>query len=288
MLSLIIPCKVSEENIEETVSSLFSYFSFRFPGEFEIIVVPNPIPLAEDFSTYILRCEPLKKLMSYASRHKQIRVIPHFGRAGKYSAIKTGVKNANGDWIFFTDADLPFELSFFDEAAVKLRAGEDFVVGNRRHPQSQIRTRMDLLKRALVRDRIGRVFNFAVRCFFPSISARDTQAGIKAMTRQFAHHAFQVQVCPGFYGDIELFLVAAAHAYKFSSVPVIFNYGANPSSIKFFQEFFVAISWLTKIFFRDYLGAYEASVDMAPRVEAELEVSLEARRSSDSKTNFSV
>ncbi|MDB5039066.1 MAG: putative glycosyltransferase [Bacteriovoracaceae bacterium] len=260
MISVIVPSKITEENIVSTVLALHRHLSFRFPGGFEIIVVPNPIPLGHQLSDYV---EPLQELLHFSEKHKEVRIIPHHGKAGKYAAIKTGVQASTGAWIFITDADLPFELSFFDEAAQKLRADFDFVVGNRRHPDSMIRTPQKLLKKLLMRDRIGRVFNLGVRLLFPSIPVRDTQAGIKAMTRRFANHAFQLQICPGFYGDIELFLIAVAHSYRYTSLPVIFNYGENKSSIRFFREFFVALGWLSKIFVRDFLGTYEVSLGLS-------------------------
>jgi glycosyltransferase involved in cell wall biosynthesis len=263
MISLIIPCKICEESIEDTVAALFTYCSFRFPQSFEIIVVPNPIPTEASLAEFVEKFPPLQKLMKFAARHSEVKVVAHHGRPGKYGAIKTGLKHTTGNWIFFTDADLPFELSFFDEAVQKLRVGYDLVVGNRRHSDSSIRAPIRLLKRALIRDRIGRLFNFGVRTFFPAISARDTQAGIKAMSRKFAIHAFQLQVCPGFYGDIELFLVAIAHSYSVFSLPVIFNYGDNRSTIRFSQEFFKAVAWLVKIFLRNAFGAYSLSLDLA-------------------------
>jgi dolichyl-phosphate beta-glucosyltransferase len=198
----------------------------------------------------------LKDLISLSAEVPELRIISHIGKPGKFAALQTGVKAVAGDFIFFTDADYPFDLSFFDNATHELKSGYHFVVGDRRHSKSQVLLPFRQLFRAHLREKIGSVFNSVVRMIFSEIQVKDTQAGIKAMTYDFAKSAFEAQCCPGFYGDIELFLAAEANGFKYQSLPVVFRFGENKSSVRFCSEIFSAMKWLSKIFLRKQLGMY--------------------------------
>ena len=260
MISIIVPCKTSELNIGPTITALCSFFQFRFPGAFEILAVLNPVRQGDTLQSLIASNPALEQLNHLSRSRRELKVVLHYGRAGKFAALKTGFQHARGDMILFTDADLPYGLHFFDEAVAQLKNGADLVTGDRRHPKSTIQAPFRLLHRAVARDRIGRIFNGTIRLFFPSILAQDTQAGIKAMSREFAAHAFELQIDSGFYGDLEIALVAQAHSYKHIQLPVAFHYGENPSSISFYREIFVAFRSCVKIWFRQRLGAYDSGL----------------------------
>ena len=53
-VSLIIPAKNSSHTLEVTVVEAYQFLSQRYPGSFEILLVPNPTPGdREDESTLI-------------------------------------------------------------------------------------------------------------------------------------------------------------------------------------------------------------------------------------------
>src|SRR6185295_8455055 len=129
-VSLLIPARNSAHALEGTVREAHRYLSARFPGEFEIVVVFNP---GSDSATD--RSDEVARRLS--EKFREVKVAPHRGRAGKGAALKTGFEASRGSRVFFTDADLPYELEFFDEASLKLDQGYGLVTGNRRSGSSQ-------------------------------------------------------------------------------------------------------------------------------------------------------
>ncbi|MGZ6334156.1 MAG: methyltransferase domain-containing protein, partial [Bdellovibrionota bacterium] len=160
-----------------------------------------------------------------------------------------------GRLIFFTDADLPYDLSFFDGAAKKLAQGFDLVTGNRRLPTSHFDVPVSLLPLAYKRHRLGLAFNWMARRLFP-LQTTDTQAGIKAMSRRLALRAFSLQACPGFFFDLELFLTARGYGMRATELPVTLFLNSEKSSVRVLKESVLAGVWLARISWRSFRKAY--------------------------------
>jgi dolichyl-phosphate beta-glucosyltransferase len=181
--------------------------------------------------------------------------VPHLDLPGKGAALRTGLKEARGRWIFFTDADLPYDLEFFTRASMKLTSGFGLVTGNRRMPMSYFDVPVELLPLAYKRHRLGLAFNRLARLFFP-ITTTDTQAGIKAMSRELARDAFSTLECPGFFFDLELFLVAHARNYPQAELPVTLYLNSEKSTVRVLREGLLAAFWLTRIAQKYWRGDY--------------------------------
>jgi dolichyl-phosphate beta-glucosyltransferase len=246
-VSLLIPARSSAHALEGTVVEARRYLASRFE-RFEIVLIPNPgADAATDRSGDVAR--------SLATRFPEVKVVPHEGIAGKGAALRTGFLASRGRWVFFTDADLPYELDFFDEAALRLRQGYGLVTGNRRVGSSQFEMPVSLLPLAYGRHRLGLGFNRMARTLLP-IRSGDTQAGIKAMSRDLAQAAFSRQRCPGFFFDLELFLTAANDGYLQTELPVRLHLNSEKSTVRVLREGILATFWLFRIALGQRLGAY--------------------------------
>jgi glycosyltransferase involved in cell wall biosynthesis len=190
-----------------------------------------------------------------------VRVVRHFEPRGKFAALKAGVMAARGQWIFQTDSDLPFAMTFFDEAAALLERGFEFVAGNRRRTNSVYVVPSHLLTRFLLRDFLGRMLNIAARILLPSIQVKDTQAGIKAMTTRFAKLAFEAQDCPGFYGDLEILLFAIQNEFRYTDLPVRLEVNDSKSSVRIAREIWKTLYWLFRIASNYRKGRYRLKRD---------------------------
>ncbi len=250
-VSLLIPAKDSTHSLQATVIEAHRYLTNQFAGNFEIILIPTVTPqTSEDHSISI--AEQLAKDLS------EVKVCRHPGPIGKGAALRTGFSASRGHWIFFTDADLPYDLSFFDEAVKKLNTGADLITGNRRLSASHFRIPVDLLSIAHGRHRLGLVFNWAVRLLLP-IRTSDTQAGIKAMSRRLATQVFSRQTCPGFFFDLEIFLTAVGHSYSCYELPVTLYLKSEKSTVRILRESFLAVIWLARIGWNQWRGQYSPS-----------------------------
>jgi glycosyltransferase involved in cell wall biosynthesis len=263
-ISFLVPAKGGANILGSTIEQIHSYLKSKFEDSFEIILVPNPIRMDSNLPLPEADAEVLKVACDLKRRFKELRVIPHSSPRGKSAALKTGFRAARGEWIFMTDADLPFSLNFFDQAAEELNRGADFVLGNRRRPESTALVPAGMFWRYVRRYFLSRCFSLAVRTLMPIIKIEDTQAGIKAMTREFATLAFGLQTCRGFYGDLELLLTALQNKKRIRDLPVSLTVDDNKSSVNFRHELGLALYWIYKISRRNALGLYHAKSLQAP------------------------
>lgn len=246
--SLIIPVRRPPEQFREHMRTIYTFFAASGLLPFEMVLVPNSA--AQDASDPALAwCEEL------AAELHDVRSVPHTGPPGKGAAVKTGVKAARGRYIFLTDADLPYALAFFVDAAALLRTGAALVVGNRRRQESWFEVPVPLLRYVYSRHRMGLMFNRAVRLLLP-IPFTDTQAGIKAMTRELAQVAFSRNICPGFFFDLELFLTAHGLGMPMVDLPVHFTQHDETTTVRFLRSALNALYWLGRIKIRHMRGYY--------------------------------
>jgi glycosyltransferase involved in cell wall biosynthesis len=183
--------------------------------------------------------------------------VTEFAGVGKAAALKAGFEKSQGEWIFLIDSDNPYGDSFFSAALEKLREGADFVTANRRLRESVFRCPVHLLPLVYRRFRLGLWFNAMVRLFF-KIPTTDTQAGSKAMVRAFAARAFALQKCPGFFADIEYFLVCSANRFKHAEVPIEFYLREEKTTVRLFREIFQTGYWLPRLYLQKHSGGYHA------------------------------
>ena len=246
LVSILIPAHKCPEQLETNVPKLLSFFTTHYGRQFEIILVPNPV--LEDVRTL----EAAKRL---SQKDPRVRTCVTSIRPGKGLALKEGFGMARGQWIFTTDADLPFDLGFFLEADRLLKLGFHLVTGNRRLPQSRFRVPTRVLHMVYQRVLLGLLFNRFVRWLFP-IHTTDTQAGIKAMTRGTAEEVFRHQVCPRYSYDIEMFLTVQGTGRRAAELPVILNLPTERSTVHIVQTAFRALYWISRIYFLHGRGHY--------------------------------
>ena len=247
-ISLLIPARASSHSLAATVEAANAFLEKHFPDDYEIIVTPNtPATLRGDKS--------LQTAQALTRRYPNLRVVPHDLPIGKGAGLRTAFQASRGRIILFTDADLPYDLEFFERAVEKLKQGYGFVTGNRRLRNSYFDLPVPLLRLAYRRHRLGLLFNAFARLLLP-IHTTDTQAGIKVMSRAFAFRAFSLMRCPGFFFDLELFLTAHGHGFRHAELPVQLRLENEKSTVRVLRESVLALTWLTRITAYSLRGHY--------------------------------
>ncbi|HEX4047787.1 MAG TPA: hypothetical protein VH309_08135, partial [Elusimicrobiota bacterium] len=115
-LSLLIPARESVPALRENVRQAHDFLLQRLGTGFEIILIPNPPPGA-DAAASIRACAEAAGILP------RVKVVAHLTppmSPGKGAALRTGYAMSVGRTIFFTDADLPFDLDFIDAALEKI------------------------------------------------------------------------------------------------------------------------------------------------------------------------
>src|SRR5207245_11474963 len=76
-----------------------------------------------------------------------VRVVQHEEDLGKGGVVRSGVVQARGDYVIFTDSDLPFSLEPVPTTLAWLRDGADVVMGDRLLPESEAAIEVGPLRR---------------------------------------------------------------------------------------------------------------------------------------------
>lgn len=159
-LSIFMPAYNEEGNIATTIIDARTAAQ-SVADKYEIIVI-------DDGS----RDRTAEVVSELAKNDKNIRLIRHAQNMGYGSAVKTGLKSCQKDWIFFTDSDGQFH---YDELPkfVKARHNYDLLIGYRKK-------RMDPFHRVFVAQVLLKFWNL---CLF-GLTVRDVDCAFKLFTRQ--------------------------------------------------------------------------------------------------------
>jgi len=120
-LSVIIPVFNEEKTIVSVVKAVIALTISHV--EKEIVIIDD----GSSDETVIKVKEILKK-----TKNKNIKFIQHVSNKGKGSAIRTGIKNATGDYVVIQDADLEYNPQDIARLAeVVMKKGAQVVYGTR-------------------------------------------------------------------------------------------------------------------------------------------------------------
>ena len=204
LLSLVIPAYNEQNRLPATFQQIREHITkWAFP--FELIIVVEP---SEDRTLELVRDE--------AQSLPNLVVLTNSKRRGKGFAVRNGMLQARGSYIFFSDADLSTPLEDLDKGLTLLRHDQsiDVLVGNRQHPNSQI-----VQHQTMMREYMGKVFNRMVQAL-AGLNLSDTQCGFKGFRYQAAKEIFGRQQTDGFAFDIEVLLLAKAMNFSVVEAPV--------------------------------------------------------------------
>ena len=216
-LSVIIPAYNEEPNFKKgTIDQVPDYLA-KQEYSYEVLIVDDG---SEDNTA--------KLALEFAKRHKNIRVIknPHQGKA---ETVKTGVQEAKGELILFTDFDQATPISEV-EKLLPYFPEFDIVIGSRQLPGAKRE------KEPIYRHLMGLGFNLVVQAIAVK-GIWDTQAGFKCFKSKVAKQLFaKLKV----YGvgkkvkgalvtafDVELLFLARKNGYKIEEVPIVWHHVAT-------------------------------------------------------------
>jgi dolichyl-phosphate beta-glucosyltransferase len=145
---------------------------------------------------------------------------------GKGAAVRAGMKDAYGDYCFFTDCDIPFgaealllQLRFLEERNF------DLVIGDRTLMGSQYHTKISFMRRLA-----SGLFTFLVGHFITS-GFQDTQCGLKGFRRSISDDLFNASLLNGFTFDVEILYIALKRKYKIKRMSVQFQGSQDDSTV---------------------------------------------------------
>lgn len=220
--SIVIPAYNEAKRIGKTLERIL-----EFVNENEL---PCEIIVVDDGSSD----ETPHLVESMMKSHPQLRLIRLPTNRGKGGAVKTGVFNARGEYILFSDADLSTPIEELFNLFYWIEKGYDIAIASRGLPQSRLEVHQPFF-----REFMGRIFNLLVRLFLlPGIY--DTQCGFKLFRREVAMEVFKRQRFEGFSFDFEILYIARKLNYKIKEVPVVWR-NAPGSKVKVLRNGFSSL-----------------------------------------------
>ncbi len=203
-VSIVIPAYNEERRLPLAIKDIRSFFGAAQTSLEFIIVIEKSKDRTVEAATTAVAGDP------------RFRIIANEVQRGKGFAVKTGMLAAQGEIVFFMDADLSTPLAeigsflaiFMSDPAV------DIVIGSRAETKSQV-----LKKQTWIRRNLGRGFNHMVQAAGIR-GIKDTQCGFKAFRRKTIEPIFSRQSIDGFAFDVEVLLLARKLGFSIVTQPV--------------------------------------------------------------------
>ncbi|MCI0777170.1 MAG: glycosyltransferase family 2 protein [Chloroflexi bacterium] len=141
------------------------------------------------------------------------RVISHPVNLGQGAAIKTGISNADGDFIVIIDGDGTYPIEDMPKlVSFSVEAGYEQVIGDRQSEQGSLRLLRVAVKRML------RLF----ATFLSGQTVGDLNSGMRVLTREAANRYFSL-IPDGFSNSTTLTLASLSHRGRIAFIPIAYH-----------------------------------------------------------------
>jgi glycosyltransferase involved in cell wall biosynthesis len=200
--SIVIPAFNESARIPATLQSVVSCIRERGWAA-EVIVVNDG---SRDATAEVVR--------AFARNAPEVRLIENPGNRGKGYSVRSGMLQALGEVVMFTDSDLSAPIEEAERLFAAIAAGADIAIGSRWLEKGR-----QTHRQPLYRQFFGRCFNAVTRAVM-GLRFADTQCGFKAFTRAAAQTVFQLQTIERWGFDPEILFIALKRGYWIIEVPV--------------------------------------------------------------------
>jgi len=241
-ISIIIPAYNEEKRILPTLEKVYNYFSRVQNMDFEIIVVDDG---SKDNTEKVVR--------NFAKdKSERVKFIKHNVNKGKGATVKTGMMEAKGEYILFSDADLSTPIEEFEKFYDYAKKNFDVITGTRRVKKAKIIKRQPFLRRFF-----GTGFIYLVKILFPSLSnITDFTCGFKLFKGKSAKRIFRLQKINRWGFDVEILLISKILKLKIVQVPIVWK-DLRRSKVNLKKDIIRSFSDLIKIKKMEIMGYYK-------------------------------
>lgn len=202
VLSIVVPVFNEEQRIRSSLDIIANYLREQ-TYSYELLLVDDG---SVDQTPEICR--------DFLKNYEWALLLTHRENHGKGCAVRTGVLNAQGEYILVCDADLATPIEELGNFWRFIEEGADIVIASRPLPESRL-----VRRQPWYRELAGRAFNVVVRLIaVPGI--HDTQCGFKLFRRAPAQAVFSQCVLNGFSFDVEVLYLARKLGFQIKEVPV--------------------------------------------------------------------
>jgi dolichyl-phosphate beta-glucosyltransferase len=192
-------------------------------------------------------------IQEFAAKDPIVRLINNPTNRGKGYSVRTGMLQAVGEIVMFTDADLSSPMEEAELLFAAIREGADIAIGSR-----WLEVKRQTLRQPLYRRFFGRCFNAVTRMVM-ALPFADTQCGFKAFTREAAQTVFQLQRIERWGFDPEILFIAIKRGYTVREVAVTWGHDER-SRISYLRDGLKMLEELVFVRWNALTGVYSKPI----------------------------
>jgi glycosyltransferase involved in cell wall biosynthesis len=245
--SIVIPAFNESARIPATLQSVVA--CIRAKGwSAEVIVVNDG---SRDTTADLVR--------AFAKTAPEVRLVENPGNRGKGYSVRSGMLQALGEVVLFTDSDLSAPIEEAERLFAAIEQGADIAIGSRWLEKGR-----QTHRQPLYRQFFGRCFNAVTRGVM-GLRFADTQCGFKAFTRAAAQTVFQLQTIERWGFDPEILFIALKRGYSVEEVPVSWAHDER-TRMSYLKDGMKMLEEIAIIRWNALLGRYGKQVEPIHRI----------------------
>lgn len=237
MISIVIPVFNEAKRLEKSMDIIFAFLK-SFKEKVEVVVVND--------GSFDKTAEILEKL----KKKYPLTLVYHLKNMGKGAAIRTGIRETQGDLILFTDIDLSVPIEFLNDYLKALDHSTDIIIGTRVIKGAKVE-----VKQHWLREFLGEFFTIFSNLIL-GVGVSDFTCGFKMFKKKAAELTFGKQLINRWSFDAEVLFIAKKHHLKIKEVPVIWRHQEG-SKVKFPQDLIDSFFGLLTIRLNSFNGKYD-------------------------------
>src|SRR3990172_1301862 len=235
--SLIVPCYNEGRRLITNLVTIMTFFDEQVISV-EVIVV-------DDGST-----DDSKKILRSVLKNYPIRVLRHAKNRGKGAAIRTGMKEARGEWVGFMDADLATPVSEWPRFWNKLEQKDAMVIGTRKNHLARV-----TIRQPWMREQLGKIFTLLSNVIL-NLRVSDVSCGMKVWPRSISNKIWGKQRLNDWSFDAEILYLCRKQKIAIVEVPV--EWADQPETkVRWWLDGMRSLWGLIKIRLDDVRGEYD-------------------------------
>lgn len=242
-ISVVVPAYNESKNLASGSLSVIQKYLDGISMEYEVLVVDDG---SNDKTVEIIK--------EQIQGNPKFRLIenPH---AGKAVTVMTGLLEAKGELVFFTDMDLATPIEELVKLLPKFDEGYDVVIGARTGRKGAPFVRkLSALGFSILRNVILGLPFKDTQCGFKGFTKESVQIIFPSLLKQWKKHkASGGAVNAGF--DVEMLFIAKQNGLKIIDVPVVWHY-VDTERVQVLSDAIQAIQDMIRIRINGWKGSY--------------------------------
>lgn len=237
-LSLIIPAFNEEARIGRSLDHILSFLRSQ-PYSSEVIVVDDG---SQDRTEQLVR--------DRFGERSGVRIYQQPRNLGKGEAVKKGMLLSDGEYLFFSDADLSVPIDMLPVFLTHLENHCEVAIGTRQEAGAVIEVHQPFL-----REFMGRVFT-RLSNWILALHVSDFTCGFKGFRKDTARELFSKQRLENWSFDAEILYLAQLKGYRVSEIPVHWR-NDKRTKVRLWRDIVSSFFGLLQIRFYEYWGKYQ-------------------------------